>query len=228
VDVYSTEEQQIEAIKKWWQTNGNSVLIGIALAIAAVFGYQSWTQSEQATSEAAAVLYGQVVEAATQADQNRMQGNAEELAGQLATLKHLGEQLKTDFSDSEYAVFGALMLAKEAVMESDPDAATEQLGWAMEKTSSDATRLIANLRLARVLAAQEQYDAALKTIDSVQPGSQADAYEEVRGDIYVAMGDQEKARQAYKKAMDLSADLNEGQSRPILKFKYDNLLVAGN
>jgi len=86
VDVYSTEEQQIEAIKKWWQTNGNSVLIGIVLAIAAVFGYHSWTQSQQENSEAAAVLYGQVIEAATAADQNRMQGNTEELEGQLATL----------------------------------------------------------------------------------------------------------------------------------------------
>ena len=228
MDVYSTEEQQIEAIKKWWQTNGNSVLIGIVLATAAVFGYQSWTQSQQENSEAAAVLYGQVIEAATAADQNRMQGNTEELEGQLATLNHLGEQLKTDFSDSEYAVFGALMLAKEAVMEGDQESAAPQLKWAMEHTSSAATRLIANLRLARVLAAQEQYDAALTALDSVQPGSQADAYEEVRGDIYVAMGDQDKAREAYKKAMELSADQNEGQSRPILKFKYDNLLVAGN
>ena len=152
MDVYSTEEQQIEAIKKWWQTNGNSVLIGIVLAIAAVFGYQSWTQSQQENSEAAAVLYGQVIEAATAADQNRMQGNTEELEGQLATLNHLGEQLKTDFSDSEYAVFGALMLAKEAVMEGDQESAAPQLKWAMEHTSSAATRLIANLRLARVLA----------------------------------------------------------------------------
>lgn len=228
MDVYTTEEQQIEAIKKWWQTNGNSVLIGIALAIAAVLGYQTWNQNKQANSEAAAVLYGQVVEAATQADQNRLQGNSEELEGQLATLTHLGEQLKTDFSNSEYAVFGALMLAKEAMLGAKPEEAETQLRWAMEHTVSDATRLIANLRLVRVLAAQEQYDAALKALDAVQPGSQADAYEEVRGDIYVAIGEMEQARDAYKKAMELSAERNEGQSRPILKFKHDNLLVAGN
>ncbi|RLT95344.1 YfgM family protein [Ketobacter sp.] len=228
MDVYTTEEQQIEAIKKWWQTNGNSVLIGIALAIAAVLGYQYWTQNEQANSEAAAVLYGQVVEAANQAEQNRLQGNNAELEGQLATLNHLGEQLKSDFASSEYAVFGALMLAKQAVMEGKPEAAETQLRWAMEHTVSDATRLIANLRLARVLAARGQYDAALQALDAVEPGVQGDAYEEVRGDIYVAMGEQDKARDAYKKAMDLSADRNEGQSRPILKFKYDNLLVAGN
>lgn len=228
MDVYTTEEQQIEAIKKWWQTNGNSVLIGIALAIAAVLGYQTWNQNKQANSEAAAVLYGQVVEAAAQADQNRLQGNSEELEGQLATLTHLGEQLKTDFSNSEYAVFGAMMLAKEAMMGGKSEEAATQLRWAMEHTVSDATRLIANLRLVRVLAAQEQYDAALKALDALKPGSQADAYEEVRGDIYVSMGELEKARDAYKKAMDLSAERNEGQSRPILKFKHDNLLVAGN
>ena len=228
MDVYTTEEQQIEAIKKWWQTNGNSVLIGIALAIAAVLGYQSWNQNKQANSEAAAVLYGQVVEAANQADQNRLQSNSEELEGQLATLSHLGEQLKTDFSNSEYAVFGALMLAKQAMLDGKPEEAEKQLNWAMEHTVSDATRLIANLRLARVLAAKEQYDDALKALDAVQPGSQADAYEEVRGDILVAMGDLDQAREAYKKAMDLSAERNEGQSRPILKFKHDNLLVAGN
>ena len=147
---------------------------------------------------------------------------------QLATLTHLGEQLKTDFSNSEYAVFGALMLAKEAMLGAKPEEAETQLRWAMEHTVSDATRLIANLRLVRVLAAQEQYDAALKALDAVQPGSQADAYEEVRGDIYVAMGEMEQARDAYKKAMELSAERNEGQSRPILKFKHDNLLVAGN
>jgi len=228
VDVYTTEEQQIEAIKKWWKTNGNSVLIGIALAIAAVLGWQTWNQSTQTNREAAAVLYGQVVEAAKLAEQHRLSGNAEELQGQVATLSHLGEQLKTDYVGSEYAVFGAMMLGKEAMLAGNHEEAASELQWAMANTASEPTRLIANLRLARVLATMEKYDEALKALDSVQSGAQEDAYEEVRGDIYVAMGDQDKARDAYKKAMNLSADRNEGQSRPILKFKYDNLLVAGN
>lgn len=228
MDVYTTEEQQIEAIKNWWKTNGNSVLIGIALAIAAVLGWQTWNQTTQTNRESAAVLYGQVIEAAKLAEQTRVSGNTEELEDQVATLSHLGEQLKTEYVGSEYAVFGAMMLAKEAMLADKKDEAATQLQWAMANTASEPTRLIANLRLARVLAAQEKYDEALKALDALQPGSQADAYEEVRGDIYVAMGDQDKARGAYKKAMELSADRNEGQSRPILKFKYDNLLVAGN
>lgn len=228
MDVYTTEEQQIEIIKKWWKANGNSVLIGIALAIAAVLGYQTWNQNKQATGEAAAILYGQVIEAANLVEQNRSQGNADELNNQLTTLTHLGEQLKKDFSSSEYAVFGALMLAKQDMLEGKPDGAEAELHWAIEHSASSATKLIANLRLARVLAAQQKYDEALSALDSQQPGAQADAYEEVRGDIYLAKGDQDQARAAYQKAMDLSAAQNQGQSRPILKFKFENLQVAGN
>ena len=57
MDVYRTEEEQIEAIKKWWQTNGNNILIGIGLAIAVVFGYQFWKDSEQAAGESAFLVY---------------------------------------------------------------------------------------------------------------------------------------------------------------------------
>ncbi|MEX2327847.1 MAG: tetratricopeptide repeat protein, partial [Pseudomonadales bacterium] len=37
-----TDEEQIEAIKKWWDENGKSILIGIVLALGGVFGYQAW------------------------------------------------------------------------------------------------------------------------------------------------------------------------------------------
>ncbi|MDY6920577.1 MAG: tetratricopeptide repeat protein [Pseudomonadota bacterium] len=227
MDVYRTEEQQIEAMKKWWQKNGTSILTGIIVALVAVLGWNFYQQNQQANREAAAVLYSQLVEAATLADQYRIAGNTEQLEGQLATVTHLGKQLKNDFTGNEYAVFGAMMLAREAMFDNDPAAAEQQLQWAAANTSSDPTRLIATQRLARVQAEQEKYDAALATLDEVEPGSQADAFEEVRGDIYLAMGERDKARSAYKKAIDLSTELNQGQPRPILEFKYNNLLVAG-
>lgn len=228
MDVYSTEEQQIEAIRKWWKTNGNSVLMGIALAIAAVLGWQTWTQNQQGNREAAAVLYSQLVEAAALVEQNRVDGNGDDLQGQLANVAHLGEQLKTDHASSEYAVFAAMMMAKEAVLADKKEDAIQQLTWAKDNSGSEPLKLIANLRLARVMAANGQYDAALAQLGSVQPGAQGDAYEEVRGDIYVAKGNIALAREAYKKAMQLSAELGEGQSRPVLKVKHDNLLVAGS
>lgn len=228
MDVYTTEEQQIEAIKKWWKTNGNSVLIGIALAITAVLGWQTWNQNKEANQEAAAMMYGQLVEAAAGVQQKRLANDADALGEQVATFNHIGEELKTNFAGSEYAVFAALTMAKEFMFADEKEKAIEQLTWAKDNTQNQGIQLIANLRLARVLADQQQFDKALAQLDSVVPGVQADAYEEVRGDIYLAQGEAEKARAAYKKAMDLSATQNKGQSRPILKIKHDNLLVAGS
>lgn len=226
MDVYTTEEQQIEVIKKWWKTHGNSVLIGIVVAISAVLGWQLWNQNQRANGEAGAALYTQMVEAAGLVQQDRLEDKTAELEGHLATFKHLGGQLKENFASTEYGVFAALMLAREHVISKQLDEAVAELQWAREHTRSDGIALVVNLRLARALAAKGDYDAALKQLDTVKPGAQADAYEEVRGDIYLQSGEREKALAAYKKAMELSAAKGEGASRPILKIKHDNLLVA--
>ena len=49
-----TEEEQIQAIKDWWKKNGSSLLIGIGAALAIVFGWQAWQNSQaQQRTEAA-------------------------------------------------------------------------------------------------------------------------------------------------------------------------------
>jgi predicted negative regulator of RcsB-dependent stress response len=40
VDVYTTEDQQVEALKRWWKENAKSILLGVALGLAAVFGWR--------------------------------------------------------------------------------------------------------------------------------------------------------------------------------------------
>ena len=226
MDMYTTEEQQLDAIRKWWKANGNSVLTGIVLAISIVLGWQLWKQNKQASGEAGAALYTQMIESAGLVQQDRAEKKTAELEGHLATFKHLGGQLKEDFADTEYGVFAALLLAREAVFNKNLDEAITELKWAKEKTGSEGIGLVVNLRLARVLAAKGEFDAALKQLDAVQPGAQADAYEEVRGDIYLQQGKRDEARAAYQKAMTLSQEKSEGEPRPILKIKHDNLLVA--
>ena len=40
MDPYHTEEDQVRAIRQWWERNGSSTLTGVGLALAIVFGSQ--------------------------------------------------------------------------------------------------------------------------------------------------------------------------------------------
>ena len=39
MNAYETDEEKVEAIKGWWKENGISVVGGLALGLAAVFGW---------------------------------------------------------------------------------------------------------------------------------------------------------------------------------------------
>ncbi|MDH5738535.1 MAG: tetratricopeptide repeat protein, partial [Gammaproteobacteria bacterium] len=84
----------------------------------------------------------------------------------------------------------------------------------------DAIAHVARQRLARVLLARGEADAALELVESEDaPGFQS-AYSEIRGDIYVSQGKQMQARQAYQLAIE---NQPEGASNPILEMKLSDL-----
>jgi len=222
VDTYRTEEEQIDAIKKWWQTNGSNILIGIGLAILIVVGWQFWQDQKRVTGEAASVMYGELLEAAELVAQPNL--DAEKITANVATLTHLGGELKAQHETSEYAIFAALMLAKQHVNVGDADKAETELRWAIDHNASEGVKLVAQLRLARVLMMKGQLDDALVLINSVNTGAQSAAFDEVKGDIFVSLGQLDEARAAYSKA--LNANDNNGGAKPIVKMKYDNLAVV--
>ncbi|MDX1695940.1 MAG: tetratricopeptide repeat protein [Ketobacteraceae bacterium] len=222
MDVYRTEEEQIEAMKKWWQTNGNNILIGIGLAILAVFGWQFWQDSEQQAGEAASSVYEQLLQANQQ-----LAGSTPGSEGydtQVGNLNHLADQLINDHKETQYAVFAAMFQAKYAVEQGNTEKAEEALRWALTNNQSEPNRLIIQLRLARVLAMQGEHQAALNMIEKIDAGAQTTAYEEAKGDFYLALGQPDKARAAYRKALDAAGD--KAEQLPLLKMKYDDLAVA--
>ena len=222
MDVYRTEEEQIEAMKKWWQTNGNNILIGIGLAIFAVFGWQYWKDSEQSAGEAASMVYEQLLQANEKL--SSITPDSEGYETEAGNLNHLIEQLKSEHADTQYAVFAAMYEAKYAVEQGDAEKAEEALRWALTNNQSEPNRLIIQLRLARVLAMQGEHQAALDMIEKIEAGAQTTAYEEVKGDLYLALGQSDKARSAYKKALDAAGD--KAAQLPLLKMKFDDLAVA--
>ncbi len=215
MDVYRTEEEQVEAIKKWWKQNGNNLIMAVGVAILIIVGWQMWQDQKRAKGEAAATLYMELIEA-TKATAS----NDEETEANKATFNHLLKQIKSDYADSRYAVLASLIAAKQLVSSNDADAAEAELRWALEQQPSRELELLIKLRLAKVLMVKGDYQAALALIESQDAGALSSLYEELKGDLYLQLGDKNKARAAYKKALDAAGSTNQ---RPLLDLKYKDL-----
>ena len=197
MDQYRTEEEQVEAIRRWWDENGRSTLAAIIIAVSLAFGYQTWKGSNQNQQERASDLYQAMLQTVA---------NAEASPAQQKTGIALAEQLKTEFGSSTYAQFAALHLARVAVENNDLVQAEAQLRWVLgqaDKGSDNAQ--LAQLRLARVLAASGDNDQALAILDSQKQGTYQASYALARGDILLGQGKNEDARLAYSEALALTA-----------------------
>ena len=209
-----TEEEQVQAIKDWWKRNGSSLLIGVGAALAIVFGWQAWQNHEAQQRTEAANQFASLL--------NAFGDQTDETSGD--TVAFVAKTLREDYTDSAYAVYGNLILARQQLMDGDPDAAIESLNWALEKTGEQqALELVVRSRLARAQFDAGQYDEALATIDgAAEADSFAAIFSELRGDILLAQGDRDAARDAYLAAREQSQQGRSG----ILELKLSDLGVG--
>ena len=201
-----TDDERVEDLKKWWKENGASIIVGIALGVIAIFGWQYWGSYRNTQAEAASRAYDAFVEAVEKpdADQARQRGQA----------------LTADFSKSPYATLAVLRLAKLAVDSGDNTAASQHLEWVISNAQLDEFKDIARLRLARVKLAADQPAEAEKLLDGIATTNLKAEREELRGDLALAGKNLDKARTAYAAALAAS-----GGNR-LLQLKLDNLAAA--
>lgn len=202
MEQYRTEEEQVEALRRWWQENGRSTMAAIILALAAGFGWQSWKGYSQGQQENASDSYQAMLTALS-------------APGQSAREQQLGieraEQLKADYSGSTYAQFAALHLARLAVENGDLAEAQAQLRWVLGRADKGSdTAQVAQLRLARVLAADGDTEQALAILAQGGEGPYQGSYAVARGDILLTLGRGEEAREAFTQALML-ASASQGQ-----------------
>lgn len=206
MDHYVSEDEQVEAIKKWWEANGGAIIVGVVIGLLVIFGWQYWASYRANQAEQAALRYAALSQAVEDNDANQA--------------RQEGRVLMEDFSDSAYATLAALQLAKLAAQKRDNATAIERLEWALEHTRQEGIKDIVRLRLARVLLAEKRYDAAEELLNQVTGTSFTAELENLKGDLYVARNQLAKARAAYQAALGASG------GNPMLQMKLENLPPA--
>jgi predicted negative regulator of RcsB-dependent stress response len=207
VSEYLSEEEQVEALKKWWKENGFSVVAGAVLGLLGVFGWQAWSQHQEEIAEQASTRFEQMQLAAR--------------VGQVESVVKQAEILMAEHEDSGYALFAGLLLAKVKQQEGDIDAAQTQLEWVVNKGKDSSFRQIARLRLARLLLGQGEVDKAAAVIAEAPEDNFAGEFAALRGDIAHARNDFSKAREAYQEALDKGV----GDSSLVM-MKMDDLAIV--
>jgi predicted negative regulator of RcsB-dependent stress response len=132
-----------------------------------------------------------------------------------------GAAILGQYSDTTYGELAALAMAKIKVDENDLVAAKSHLQWALDHAKQDEIKRIARLRLARVLHAEGKEDEALQLLNVAAADKFAAAYDELKGDIYVAKGDVAKARTHYDLALQSLEPTS--RARRYIEMKLDDL-----
>ena len=68
MESYRTEEEQVEALKKWWDENGRSTIAAIIVALGIGFGWQGWQKYQDTESENASQRYQNLLQRLSTAD----------------------------------------------------------------------------------------------------------------------------------------------------------------
>lgn len=202
MDQFATEEEQIEAVKKFWKENGIPIIVGAALGLGGLWGWRFYNEQQLLSQEQMSDAYTVAIEqfSENQADFSPVQGFID------------------NNSESAYAIMAALQLAKEAVERKDLAEAEKQLSWASENVTEASLKDLSLVRLARVQSELEKYDAAMATLEKVVSESFQAQVLSVKGDVLVKQEQYAAAQESYTKAMELT-DGNQS----LLQMKIDHL-----
>ncbi len=214
----AAEEENIEALKKWWDENGKQLALLLVAVLAGYAAWLFWQNSRISNAEAASDLYEEILSMA-------IYEPGEPVTDQeAARILDLSEQLKTEYGGSVYALFGSLFAAQQSVKANDLEAAEASLQWVLDNQqdglfnqTDEGLILTTNLRLGRVILAKGDAERALTLVNNINPKTFEAGFAELRGDIYVAMGRMIDAREAYIAAQ------QAGSNSDGLRMKLDDL-----
>ncbi|MBN6046289.1 YfgM family protein [Citrobacter sp. ku-bf4] len=206
MEIYENENDQVEAIKRFFAENGKALAVGVILGVGALVGWRYWNSHQTESARAASLSYQTVVSSLSA-------GKAEDLSA--------AEKFAAD-NKNTYGALASMELAQQFVDQNQLEKAAAQLQQGLAATSDENLNAVITLRLARVQVQLKQADTALKTLDSVKGEGWAAIVADLRGEALLSKGDKQGARSAWEAGVKSNASpaLSE-----MMQMKINNLSI---
>jgi len=189
------EQEQLDALKAFWNKQGNLITWTLVLALGGFAAWNGWNWYQRDQAGKAAAMFEELDRAASA-------GDAERTA-------RVFSDLRARYPATAYAQQGGLLAAKLQATKGQADGAKASLAWVAENGVEDEIRTVARLRLAALQADAGQFDEALKTLDAAKAAGFEALVADRRGDILMAQGKKDEGRAAWQaayQAMDEKVD----------------------
>ncbi len=206
MEIYSTEEQQVDAIKQFWKDYGTSIVVGAVVGLGGLFGWNYYSEHKITQAESASEAF------------RFMSAPALDEAGMLAA----AETLLKSTAKKVISLCYHLLLLKRQLSQAISEKAETTLKSVIASAADTSLVMVATIRLARVQAEQGQIATAITTLEQVSDPAFTAQRDELKGDFLVRKGDAEQAKAAYQAA----ADNGGATASPALQMKLDNLNKA--
>ena len=200
IQVDNTEEEQVEQIKKWWNSNGKQIIAGAVIGLAGIWGWNTYSDYQDNQSLNARNLYLSYA-----SDSNNLGAY---------------DKLTTDFSSSSYSDQAILLMAKYLF---DAGSYTQALG-VIEPLINNPSSVIATtaaLRAAAIYLQLGQHDQALSILEEQSDDGFLGLIFNLMGDIYLDLGNLAEAQNYYSLAI---ANVTENSNlTQLIQIKLDDL-----
>lgn len=182
-----SEKEQLDEMRAWWAENGRFVIIGLALGVAIIVGWNQWRSSITNTRLEASVLFESVMDAVQ--------------AGDVDAAETAAANMFADYGNTVYPGQTRLAMARLYMDKGRDQDAARVLRELVDLDDGSEIAMVSRLRLAKVLLYQNKPEEVVTLLRGHDTGGFAAKYSEILGDAYAALGRIEEAQAAYSKAL---------------------------
>lgn len=191
--VYSTEEEQIQALQNWFKRHGVKILTTIAVVSASLFGWNYWQSSKEQYKASASALYEKLQASKDDTEQN-----------------YYAKQLSEDYSKTIYGKIGSIFLTNQKAAKQNWQEAADDYKTIYNDLKSwpDLQVVVLENWVRSKLELKQADDAYTDLVKIEEENNLSKLYPinfyNLKGDVLFQQDKNQEAVEAYNKAIDFS------------------------